>query len=69
MDNYAKYVRVREIFTRKQWFRKIGDGPWQEMDLTAFHGLPPVAWLDNSPVAEQQSLVDEKFIEELGRAK
>jgi hypothetical protein len=38
-------IEVIEIFTRKKWFRKIGGGPLEEVDLRPYGGKVPVVLL------------------------
>jgi hypothetical protein len=41
-------VEVVEIFTRKKWFRRIGNGLMEEVDLLPFGGVVPLLFLDNT---------------------
>jgi hypothetical protein len=41
------FVEIVEIFTRKKWFRRVGDGPLEEVDLTLYGGVVPVVFLDD----------------------
>lgn len=41
-------VEVVEIFTRKKWYRRVGDGPTEEVDLRLYGGVVPFIFLSNT---------------------
>ena len=43
MSYVDEYVTITELYTRTQWWRKIGTGPW-----TLMFGRPPVVFLNDN---------------------
>lgn len=54
-------VEIVEIFTRKKWYRRVGDGPLEEVDLGHYGGVVPVIFFDdNIAWAKQTKLVERR---------
>jgi hypothetical protein len=41
------FVKIVEIVTRKKWFRRVGDGLMEEVDLLPYGGVVPFVFLDD----------------------
>jgi len=40
-------IVIKDIYVKNPpaWYRRIGSGPWEKMDLASFGGILPVVWL------------------------
>jgi hypothetical protein len=40
-------IVIHDLYIRNppRWFRRIGNGPWEPVDLSLFGGKLPVVWL------------------------
>lgn len=62
-------VEITEIFTRKKWFRKIGDGPMEEVDLLPYDGVVPLVFLDDtvSWVMQKSLKAEEEIVQKMDK--
>lgn len=59
-DFDQNYVVIQEEFTETSWRRKIGDGPWEDIDLSLYGGRAPVVFLKGPKVGYQETWVSKK---------
>jgi len=42
----ADIITILEKWTRTEGWRKVGNGPWERIDLTPYGGIVPVVFLN-----------------------
>jgi tRNA G37 N-methylase TrmD len=50
-------IKVIDLYTDSKWCRKIGAGPWKEVDLTPYGGRPPIVISMTGAEAVVESMV------------
>jgi len=50
-------IKVIDLFTDSKWYRKIGAGAWEEVDLRPYGGRPPVVISMTGTEAVVESMV------------